>query len=519
MSYVSIKPHGGLGNKMFMIATAYATAEQQLKSWEIIENGMEYHFKNLKPTINYVPGGVIHTERPNSALLFEEIPVVGAGTNILLKGYFQNEKYFKEYRQDILELFRGTDEMYASLQDKYPKLNHSCFLHYRRGDYIGHSLHGVPLELYFKRALFLMRNKFPDTHVYILSNDLPYCKGMELFKGGNCTFIEEGVLESLYVMTLCKHGGICSNSTFSWWGSYLNECPDKLIFFPDKWFLTDEKVDIGMTGSLQLSTTSYEYFDLRSTTFLLPLRIDSEHRFENLKIQLNYLLETFDTKIIILEDGNEMYFPKLHLSERQRDMIQYEFIYSEDSLFHRMKYINMCLSKATTPIVAVLDVDALLPLTSYMEAEALILRQSAEVVIPFKSINGNYNVEPENKESIDRKHIKRMTRSISSGQAGNGYLIFFHKLSYESMGAENENFKAYGPEDDERILRALHFGLRVKRLHDVVFHLNHPRTPNSSNENPYFSQNCSVLKEQMKSFGIERYDKSEIEKTVVKIRK
>jgi hypothetical protein len=56
-----------------------------------------------------------------------------------------------------------------------------------------------------------------------------------VFNNINKTFIDLPVLETLYLMSLCEKGGICANSTFSWWGSYMNDNPDKVVVFPGKW--------------------------------------------------------------------------------------------------------------------------------------------------------------------------------------------------------------------------------------------------------------------------------------------
>jgi hypothetical protein len=84
---------------------------------------------------------------------------------------------------------------------------------------------------YYNRAIDIIGR---DKHFIVFSNDIPWCKSA--FTGLNVTFIEnEADYVDLYLMSLCKDN-ITANSTFSWWGSYLNRNPNKGIVTPDIWF-------------------------------------------------------------------------------------------------------------------------------------------------------------------------------------------------------------------------------------------------------------------------------------------
>jgi hypothetical protein len=78
--------------------------------------------------------------------------------------------------------------------------------------------------------------QFPvGTHFYVLTNDVSYAKTIPVLQTISYTFVEEpDEVRALWTLARCRDGGICANSTFSWWGAYLN--PDRTIVLPSKWF-------------------------------------------------------------------------------------------------------------------------------------------------------------------------------------------------------------------------------------------------------------------------------------------
>jgi hypothetical protein len=121
----------------------------------------------------------------------------------------------------------------------------------RRGDYVNHPLHQIEYDSYFPKAISYILEKDKDAHFYIVSDDIEYCKTYRVFNNINKTFLESvPELETLYFMSFCWKGGICSNSTFSWWGSYLNQNPDKIVVFPSKWLNNNSPNDIYYENSV-----------------------------------------------------------------------------------------------------------------------------------------------------------------------------------------------------------------------------------------------------------------------------
>ena len=151
-----------------------------------------------------------------------------------LVGYFQSEKYFVDFEEKIRELFRCDPETETYLKNKYGELlqGNTTSVHIRRGDYLNLSEMHPPLtKEYYIKALA----KTPQTEKYLIfSDDIPWC--LDNFKLNNFYVIEnEKDYIDLYLMSKCKNN-IIANSSFSWWGAWLNESPDRVIISPKNWF-------------------------------------------------------------------------------------------------------------------------------------------------------------------------------------------------------------------------------------------------------------------------------------------
>jgi hypothetical protein len=144
--------------------------------------------------------------------------------NFYFDGYWQNYKYF----QDVEEIIR--QELFMDIEFKMKKSSTS--LHVRRTDYCTSNGYHPVIEIdYYKQALEIFQN---HEELYIFSDDISWCK--ENLKFENMIFQEDTTeLEDLTIMSKCKQN-IIANSTFSWWGAWLNNNPDKKVIAPKKWF-------------------------------------------------------------------------------------------------------------------------------------------------------------------------------------------------------------------------------------------------------------------------------------------
>ena len=156
-------------------------------------------------------------------------------------GWFQNERYFKDIRKEILRDFRPKKKIRMSkeLRELLQQRN-TIALHIRRGDY---RKLGIDLNIsYYKKAIQYI-NKRVENPVYIIfSDDMKWAKE-KLALNTEAYFISDfgqfKDYEELLLMSYCKHN-IIANSTFSWWGAWLNENRNKIVIAPKKWTGSEE---------------------------------------------------------------------------------------------------------------------------------------------------------------------------------------------------------------------------------------------------------------------------------------
>ena len=261
-----VRLHGGVGNQLFQAAAGYYLSKKYSFILMLVysknlnhTHGEEFSktiFKRFNVVItddvSYYDKCIPLNEPNNNKTCFEYHgdEIIGAYENCFLTGYFINKEYVKKAGSDFITLLQNT-EICTRLKTIYPQLETSYFIHIRRGDYVGHKLYVIDYDSYFKKSIAHIRSINKDAHFFIVSDDIAFCKTYEVFDGINKTFIENmDTLHSIYFMSLCKKGGICSNSTFSGWATTLNNSSDKTIIFPSKWINTPQKVDIPFNYTL-----------------------------------------------------------------------------------------------------------------------------------------------------------------------------------------------------------------------------------------------------------------------------
>lgn len=218
---------------------------------------------------------------------------------------------------------------------------------------------------------------------------------------------------------------------------------------------------------------------LSDTTFIIPIRIDSFTRLENLLAVIHFI-KKFDCKLIIIESitSNVSFTAKV----LPKSNISYIGIKDEDVIFFRTHYINLALNEVHTPYVAVWDADVLVSTSQIATSIEALRSGNYEVSFPYNGIflntdyvfRSKYLVEHDFSQLI--RYKKYFNRLYGKKFVGGGFLI--NKGKYIQAGKENENFYGWGPEDLDRVQRWEAMGYRIHRSAGPMIHLCHPRDIN-----------------------------------------
>lgn len=168
--------------------------------------------------------------------------------DVYLDGYWQNEGYFKNIEQIIRSDF-SFKEKPSQLNGEYLEKireSNSVSVHIRRGDYINNpktlKVHGFLGLNYYMQAIEIIKDNIKNPEFFIFSDDIGWAKN-NLKINYPIHFIDHNNKESghedLRLMINCKHN-IIANSTFSWWGAWLNNNPNKIVIAPSQWMSRDE---------------------------------------------------------------------------------------------------------------------------------------------------------------------------------------------------------------------------------------------------------------------------------------
>ena len=164
-------------------------------------------------------------------------------------GYWQCAKYYTKIRTQLLHDFTIKDKpnlKNKKMLDLISNTN-SVSLHIRRGDYIKLSeTHGVCDQEYYKKAIEFICKKTKNPHFFLFSDDINWVKNNLKIKHP-FTIVDfnhdQASFWDMVLMKNCKHN-IIANSSFSWWGAWLNENPNKIVIAPKNWWADGTKTDI-----------------------------------------------------------------------------------------------------------------------------------------------------------------------------------------------------------------------------------------------------------------------------------
>lgn len=250
--------------------------------------------------------------------------------------------------------------------------------------------------------------------------------------------------------------------------------------------------------------------DLTKTTFIIPIQVESEDRYNNARVVLGYLNHYFKTNVFIYEKNDE-YKSKLDFLDTFKNLtITYFLEKNNDDFFHRTKFLNNMLRNVETPVVCNYDIDVILEPRIYELSQQYILDNKVDVVYPYgEGWFQKQILQTQDKDEFIRNWFNLNTipqNKINIHTSICGHCMFFNTKVYKEFGGENQLFKSYGAEDSERYHRFTNLA-RVGRIPSFVYHWEHSRNHHSSPTNPYFEHNertweylRNLSKEELKNF-------------------
>ncbi|MES2731706.1 MAG: alpha-1,2-fucosyltransferase, partial [Bacteroidota bacterium] len=183
--------------------------------------------------------------RPYKENGYTHSPIPDIPGDVNMFGYFQSAKYFDNCPDLIRHHFTPKIETEAFLRGLWAlELEEvTCSIHIRRGDYlISPHIYPACTVDYYRNAVDYMKKNHGVTRFMVFGDDMGWAR--QTLQGDEFTFVEgQKSIEDLFLMSFCDHN-IIANSSFSWWGSYLNANPSKVVVAPRRWILNQNAKDV-----------------------------------------------------------------------------------------------------------------------------------------------------------------------------------------------------------------------------------------------------------------------------------
>lgn len=270
---------GGLGNQMFQYAAGWSYARSREMDFKLDVSGYSKYTlhqgyeldrvfdlhsvlatdEDLKQTLGWQRSPLVRrilkrpylkSLRKTSLLIESEFTYSDLRPSIsefaYLSGYWQSEKHFLNYIEDIRGIFQFSPALgHENLNwVDIISMKNSVSIHVRRGDFVSANninFHGVCSAEYFTSAARYIFDRNPDAEFFIFSDDVTWARE-NIILSQPCHFVSNNFgpesFNDMRLMSLCKHN-IIANSSFSWWGAWLNSNTSKIVIAPARWFAAD----------------------------------------------------------------------------------------------------------------------------------------------------------------------------------------------------------------------------------------------------------------------------------------
>jgi len=221
-------------------------------------------------------------------------------------------------------------------------------------------------------------------------------------------------------------------------------------------------------------------YDLTDTTFIIPVRIDTVVRLENLLLNVDHLQKRLNTHIAVLESAP---YNNGMIQNLLKERVSYLFVEDKDPVYHKTKYINQMAKMVTTEFTGIWDVDVIVDHGQIMDAMQHLRQNLCDIAYPFdgdcydtSDILRNHYLVNHDLEFLKANRGKMQLMYNVEGVIGAvGGAILVRTDKYRLSGMDNEAFYGWGLEDGERHYRWLGFDFKIYRSQGYVFHLTHTR--------------------------------------------
>ncbi len=279
-NFFIVRLDGGLGNQLFQYAFAISKAQKIGRPFQLDLSSYYRQPKNVTKRkfalgflhVNnriYLPTNYFLRHLHNHNLLQPYFFVVGRlfkeksinfnqgalndSSHVYFSGYWQSHKYFIDNTEIIAKSFESQLKPNDYIEDFINKISphETVMIHIRRGDYVSllnaQAFHGLLNIDYYENAINYMLSKNPNYKFLVFSDEIEFCKKLDIFSNLNVDFIENDVerdeWQDLYLMSYCSNQ-IIANSSYSWWSAWLSDSKylhgNRTVIAPKKWFSTLE---------------------------------------------------------------------------------------------------------------------------------------------------------------------------------------------------------------------------------------------------------------------------------------
>ena len=223
--------------------------------------------------------------------------------------------------------------------------------------------------------------------------------------------------------------------------------------------------------------------DLTDTTFIIPIRVDTVVRLENLLLNVEHLQERLQTHIMVLEAAP---YNNGIIQNILKDKITYKFVEDKDPVYHKTKYVNQMALDVKTEFLGIWDVDVIVAHEKILDAVQHLRQNLCDIAYPFdgdcydtSDLLRKHYIVHHDLEFLKANCGKMQLMYNVEGVIGAvGGAVFVKTNKFLFSGMDNEMFYGWGLEDGERHYRWLCFNFEIYRSKGCIFHLTHTRESN-----------------------------------------